>query len=193
MAGFRPSVDLEDLILVGKISKPHGIQGELKVFPYSGDSADFLLYKTVLLCQPERKGRHLSTEELDSSHEVEVTGVRPQAKFALVFLKGVDSRTLAEELVGLEVWTSKEYLPELETGEFFWHQVEGLTVLTTAGLQVGIVQGVLDAGGHDILVVKSKYGKEILIPAKDEFLKEINFEAGTIIISPPPGLLELNK
>lgn len=193
MVAFGTSPDLEDFLLVGKITKPHGIQGELKVFPYSGEPADFLLYKTVLLLPSDNDGAGTLAEKYEPSPEIEVVGVRPQAKIVLVSLRGVKDRFSAEEIVGMEVWTRREYLPELGEDEFFWHDLEGLTVLTVTGMKIGVVEGLLDTGGHDLLVVKNEFGKEYLIPAKDEFLKEIDQEAGTIIISPPPGLLDLNK
>jgi len=187
------SPDQDDFLLVGKITKPHGIQGELKVFPYSGEPADFLPYKTVLLQRPDSEGFEIPIEGNHAHREIEVVGVRPQAKIVLVSLHGINNRTAAEESVGLEVWTRKEYLPKLAEDEFFWHDLEGLTVKTTAGTEIGIVKGLLDTGGHDILVVKNTYGKEYLIPAKNEFIKEIDQEAGIIIVSTPPGLLEMNK
>ena len=185
--------DSEQFVLVGKITKAHGIKGELKVFAFSGDPADFGSLKNVLLRPSGRNTPGQAVHYLPATAtELPITSFREQGKMALLVLKGITDRTQAETLAGLEVWTREEYLPELADDEFYWHEMVGLKVLLERGQEIGTVKGLLATGGHDILVIVNKYGREYLIPAQNEFIVEVDYQAGTLTIAPPPGLLEMN-
>lgn len=180
--GLKPDELAADHVLVGKIIKAHGIKGEVKVFPYSGDPQNFLSYKTLVLVEPE-------TEVL---RRLAVSRARGGEKTAILELEGVAGRDAAEALRGFELWALKADFPEPEPDEYYWHTVEGARVVTDSGRELGTVTGIFNAGAHDILVVTGQ-GREYLIPVLDEIVRRIDEQNHTLVISPLPGLLELNS
>lgn len=172
----------ENLILVGKISKAHGIRGEIKVYPYGGEPASILSCSGYLLTAPDGRG----------SDWYEVGRGRSQGRFAIISLTGVSDRDSAEGLAGWELWADRSELPDPDDDEFYWQDVMGFTVRTVDGADVGRVHHLFTTGAHDILVVTGD-GGEYLIPVVEEILIEVNDEEGLVVIDPPPGLLEINE
>ena len=170
-----------DALPVGKVAKAHGIKGEIKVDPYSGEPANFLGYQAAALIAPG--GQRLGPYR--------IAGGRIQGRQAILRLAGIDSREQAEHLAGCEVWVDKSQLPPLSKDEFYWREMEGRRVVTTDGRELGRVSGLLATGAHDVLVVTG-CGREYLIPAIRELMTEIDEKTDTIVVEPIPGLLEIN-
>ncbi len=177
-AGSGP--DRNKYIQVGKITKPHGIKGEVRIYPYSEDPDSFSDYPEILIVQESG----CSSLSVDRSS--------PHGKVAIVKLAGVNDRTGAEELAGLEVWVEKERLPGLAPDEFFWHDLVGLKVATETGRELGKVKALFSTGGHDVLVIRGA-GHEYLIPAKQEFMLEVDQDEGTLIVAEIPSLFDMNR
>lgn len=175
------ALDQDNFVLVGKVAKPHGIKGELKIFPYSGQPEDFTFFKEILLSHSDKSEGKAFT----------VTRSRGQGKFAILKLDGVEGRDASESFSGQEVWASKETLPPLEDDEFYWHEMVGLQVVTDAGRQLGTVTSLFASGAQDILVITGT-GQEYLIPAQNEFIVTVDNETNTLVVSLPAGLLEIN-
>jgi len=173
---------VDDLVMVGEIVKPHGIRGEVKVYSYSGQPENFKLYKSIVLQEPA--GSRTAIYKVVKS--------RAQAKLAILQLEGVTSREAAEALQGSILWLKKADFPELDSDEYYWHQLIGLQVCTESGRELGTVAGLFATRAHDVLVVTGK-GREYLIPGKEEIIKEIDEGKGRLSITPPPGLLEVNE
>lgn len=180
MNGNQTMVDSQCHVRVGRIAKPHGIKGELKVLPY-GEVEDFRLYREVLL----------GGEAPGPARLFSVAHFRPQGRMALLELAGINDRGTAEELAGREVWVAKELLAALADDEFYWHELVGLRVITESGRSLGRVQALFATGGHDVLVVRGG-GREYFIPAQREFMLAVDQEAGLLTIAEVPGLLDLN-
>lgn len=176
-----PDGQVEEYLLVGTVSKPHGIKGEIKVFLYSGDPNDFDHYPELILV--DAKGQ----ERLSP-----VVSFRPQGNLALVHLQGLSTRNESEELVGHEVWAKKSYLPEIAEDEFYWHEMEGMRVVAEDGTELGVVSSLLATGAHDVLVVTGR-GQEYLIPVTKEIIVSKDDEQRILTVAPPPGLLEMNS
>ncbi len=168
-------------VLVGKVSKPHGIKGQLKIFPYSGSIENFKSYSRVLLS--------FADQQPSCWFDVVHASVS-QGKFAVLSLKGVRSRSEAEALAGAEVWVDQDELPPLADNEFYWQDLIGKDVITVDGVRLGKVTNLLATGAHDVLVVAEK-GREYMIPAVDQFVLELN-EDDVLVVDPPEGLLEIN-
>lgn len=166
---------------VGEIGRPHGIKGEIKVYPYSGNPENFTAFRKLIV-QPPGEG---------PANSYELQGCRIQGQFAVIKLVGVDTRSEAERLTGGQVLVDRQEIPELDDDEFYWDDLQGMAVVTTQGRQLGTVSRLLATGAHDILVVVDR-GREYLIPALDEFVVAIDAETGTITVDPPEGLLEIN-
>lgn len=172
--------DPDDYLLIGKLVKAHGIKGEVKFKPYGDDAANVPHYEEILLRKPED----------DEGLLCSVSRWRLTKKLAILKLDGVETCNDAEALVGHEVWVDKEALPVLAEDEFYWHDYIGLKVVTEDGQELGAVATLLAAGPYDVLVVRGS-GHEYLIPARNEFIA--GRDGDTLIISPPDGLLDINK
>ena len=172
--------DTGDFILLGKVTKPHGIRGEVKVYPFSGQPENFLHYREVFFALREEGERIPYTVEK----------CRVQGNQVLLQLKGCSTRSEAEELVGRQVWLDSQDLPELEKDEYYWHDFVGKRVITEDGNELGKVTGILETGAHDILAVNDQ-NNEYLIPVIDTFL--ISYDDNEVVLKLPPGLLDINR
>ena len=169
-----------EFVLLGKITKPHGIRGEVKVYPFSGHPENFLNYREFFI-SPED-----STERIP----YKVEKIRVQAKQVLMQFANCTTRTESESLVGRQVWIRRQELPELEKNEFYLLELEGKTVVTTDGLELGQVTGVLETAAHEILCITGKH-QEYLIPVEKSFIVQI--EDDKVVLDVPPGLLDINR
>ena len=170
--------NLDHFVHVGKITKPHGIRGEVKIIAFSGDAAPFKGYHDMVLVDGRGK---MSLATLKKC--------RVQDRFAVVVLAGITTRNHAEELAGMQVWVDESHLPDLDDTEFYWRDVMGGAVVSSDGQHIGKLINLFDAGGSDMMVVQTDRG-EVLVPAQREFIVEVN-EAG-IVVDLPPGLLDVN-
>lgn len=168
-------------LVVGRIAKAHGITGELVVEVRTDDPDDrFAAGKSLRIKRPRGGGE--STVVIDS--------VRPHTGRLLVRLRGVTDRDTAESLRGsLFVVDSADLPPIEDPDEFYDHQLEGLTVRTVDGEQVGTVIEVLHTPGGELLSIRSETDSEILVPFVSEIVPRVSLADGVIEIDPPEGLL----
>jgi 16S rRNA processing protein RimM len=158
----EPSKD--DLLVVGKITGCYGVKGWVKIHSYTEPQDNFLRFGKWML---RRKG----AVEL-----IEFDDGRAQGKGLVAHIAGIDDRALAESYRGLEVAVKAGSLPELEEGDYYWSQLQGLQVwcsdrsLETSAERVllGLVDHLIETGANDVLVVKPIEGsiddRERLIP-----------------------------
>ena len=168
----------EDFLLLGKVAKAHGMRGEIKIFPFSGQPENIRTYRELVLV--DSKGV--------LSPPLAVLSCRIQGKVAITKLSSITTRDKAEHVEGMGVLLARKSLPELGDNEFYWHQYIGKTVRDLKGSFIGRIEAIFPGGSQDIMVIKSDT-KEILVPiSKTIVVKEDGRE---ITIDPPPGLLEL--
>ena len=170
------SVDPDDLLLVGRILKAHANGGEVKVVPETDDPARFEALDTV----------HLGRSPAQAAAR-RVEGVRHQTtkRGPLVLLKlaGVDDRPAAETLRRQQVYVAEGNLPPLEEGESFIHDLVGLAVVDEDGARLGTVENVSQTPAHDVFIVAREEGGEpALIPAVEEFVREVDVEGGRLVV-----------
>lgn len=168
-----------DFILLGKITKPHGIRGEVKIYPYSGQPENFPDYRKMYIGPSEEERVPYTIER-----------ARVQGKTVILKLDGCGDRSAAEHLVDHELWLERDDLPDLGDEEYYWADLEDKAVRTEDGLELGWVTGILDTGAHDILSVTGR-GHEYLIPIREEFV--VTIDDHEVVLRLPPGLLEINK
>jgi 16S rRNA processing protein RimM len=101
--------------------------------------------------------------------------------------------TQAESLAGAEVLVPEDELKPLTADTFYHHQILGCRVVTVDGRELGRVADIQSAAGSDLLVIRPGGREEILIPFSRNICREVNLEAGLIVIDPPDGLLDLNE
>ncbi len=124
------------------------------------------------------------------SAEVEFS--RHQHGRLIVKLRGIDSISEVERLIGSELAIWEKDLPEIEEGNFYTFHLKGCEVVATNGETLGTVTDVLDSGGTPILQVEGK-GGEILIPFAESYLRKVQVEQKRIEVDLPDELRDLNK
>jgi 16S rRNA processing protein RimM len=163
----------EPTVTVGRITKAHGVRGEVAVENRS-DNPDRWSPGSVVF---DDAGRSLT-----------VRSVRPHGSRLLVAFEEVPDRSGAEQLVGARLVIPRSWLPELGEGEWWAFEAEGLRVACDDGRDLGTVREVLAYPAHDLWRIVAEDGSEILVPAVDEFLLEVDLEEGRAVVRAVPGL-----
>lgn len=181
-AGSSPSSEGLTLREMGRIVKPHGVVGELKVAPETDDPDRFHELKTI----------HVGADEASTS-SFDIMSVRMQSSrygiTVLLTLEGINSREAAESLNKLRVFASQDDLPPLEEGEYYLSDLIGLRVETVDGELVGTVKDVFEGPGHDLLVIQRTDAGRAMVPLVPEIVPEIDIDEAIIRIDPIDGLL----
>jgi 16S rRNA processing protein RimM len=166
---------------IGKIVGTHGLRGDLKVRPNFGDPGLLLEIEEVFLRLPT--GEQLIAEPCRQSlHKGQV----------LLRLRGLESLSQVERLVGGSILLPKEQLPELTDDEYYWHQLDGLQVFDKHYGEIGRLKGLYSTAAHDTYIVRGDYG-EVLIPAVEQFIVEIDLEQRLMRVELPEGLVPEKK
>ncbi|MCT7659266.1 ribosome maturation factor RimM [Mycobacterium deserti] len=169
-------------LVVGRVVKAHGIAGELVVDVRTDDPDGRFAPGTVL------RGRARNGPE----RRYTVESARAHSGRLLVRLDGVTDRAEAEAMRGtLFVVDSADLPPIDDPDEYYDHQLEGLQVRTTEGVQVGTVAEVLHTAAGELLSVRAAE-REILVPFVSAIVTSVSLAEQTIEIDPPEGLLELD-
>lgn len=166
-------VDRGDLVAIGKVLKPHGVRGEMRVQILTDFPERFEDTEEVFLVPPQGQPR---------LHRVE--GVRFHSGWVLLRLSGFSD----PEAVGAHrnwfVSVPGDELCELEEGEYWHFELEGLEVRDESGAVLGRLKEILATPAHDLYAVEGPCG-EILIPAVGEFVLSIDVEGGFMVVRPP--------
>ena len=183
-----PSQEPDRLLLVGRVQKAHGVQGELKVFPETDEPG-----RLVDL------GRVYLGDAPETAREAEIETVRAQYPkgrvIVLLTLKGVGSREEADVLRGAGVYAHQDDLPPLEEGEVYLHDLVGLTAFARfeddgEPVEVGTVKEMLEGGAQLLFVIAQPGRPDAMIPDVEAFVESVDVEAGRVVFTPPEGLLD---
>ncbi|MBI4486306.1 MAG: ribosome maturation factor RimM [Acidobacteria bacterium] len=172
----------EEMALVGRIARAHGIRGQVIVNP-----------ETDFPNERFQPGAQLFIDRAGSIEPLTLTTVRFHSGRPVVGISGVETMSEAEALAGLELRVPVDRLPALPHGTFYRHDLIGCRVETRAGEAVGIVRDVEGSLGGSRLVEAGDAGSEVLIPLAVEICTAIDPAAKRIVIDPPAGLLEANR
>ena len=148
-------------VVIGKISAPHGVRGEVRIVPLT----DF----------PERF-ENLKTVFLEDDSKMELESVKFSNKFIIVKFKNINSRNDIEIFNGKLLMLNRSDIPSLPEGEYYNFFFFGLEVIDDKGSKLGKITEVLKTGSNDVYVVEGK--KQILVPALKKVVKEINLVDG---------------
>ena len=169
----------EDFIAIGRISKPHGVKGEIRIEYFNPEEPHmFSHYQTIFLQGDEK-----------SLHPYRLLTVRPHKKFILAQLEGIQSRAEAEQLRGKVVLIDPAELPPLKEDEYYWQDILGMRVVSEQGEDVGTIKEIVPTGSNDVYVVQ-RGTQEFLIPATQDAIMSIDIKGRTMVIRPLEGLLQ---
>ena len=168
-----------DFVRIGHVIRPHGVTGLLRIVSYAQSRETFLKAGSVFIGK--------ANEELE---ECKVESIRGHGSLFLLRLSGVDLVEKAEEFRGAEIFIRKEVLTEKEEGEFYHFELLDLSVYLDTGQYLGVLKHIFQTGSNDVYVIKGQ-GKEYLIPAIYQVVREVNLSEKRMVISPMKGLLDL--
>jgi 16S rRNA processing protein RimM len=168
------------LIAIGRLTKPHGVQGELVLLPYVSDLE--LLPDLANLQVYLRHGA-------EPVQERTIATSRLAHKKVLLRLSDCPDLTQAAALRGYEVLIPRQCFPPLPEGEYYWFELEGLAVYASDGRWVGTVTDIIYTRANDVFVVRDG-SQETLVPALKNVVRTIDMARGEIHLFAVPGLLE---
>lgn len=156
----------DNLVLMARIGAAHGIRGEVRVKAFGDDPLSFTDYGTLV------------TRKAGKTFEIE--RARVQKTVVVTKFVGIDDRNAAEELNGLELFITRDQLPDLEDDEFYHEDLVGMTVTDMSGEPLGKIVTVQDFGAGDLLEVRPRRGATYYLPFTKAFVPEIDLEAGIV-------------
>ena len=170
---------MEQFFRVGVITTTHGVHGEVKVFPTTDDPQRFKKLKQVILDNgKERK-------------ELEITSVKFFKNLVILKFKGLDNMNAVEKYKKADLFVTRENAVPLKKGEYFIADLIGLKATSDEGEDLGVLTDVIQTGANDVYVFSKKGMQDLLVPKIPMCIKDVNIEAGTIMVHLLPGLREL--
>jgi 16S rRNA processing protein RimM len=178
-----PASEGRTQLRVGRLVKAHGLKGAIKLELYTDDpEGRFVPGATFTLQVPESSpwhGKRLTVREFRwmNSHPV-------------AFFEGVDDRGAAEELIRAILWVDQdEQSAPAEDDAWFDHQLVGLEVVRD-GSTIGRVIRVDHMPAQDLLIVRVRDEREVLVPFVKAIVPEVDIPGGRVVVTPPAGLFE---
>ncbi|AYY15352.1 ribosome maturation factor RimM [Actinobacteria bacterium YIM 96077] len=188
------------MVTVGRVAKAHGVRGEVSVEIRTDTPDERFAAGTVLRTASPRST--MSSRRGVRAHGESAPGSPPSSLTVrdsrwhqgrlLVLFEGVEGRDAAEALRGVElqVEIGDNETPE-DPEEFFDHQLVGLQVVTAEDAEIGEVTEVIHGPAQELLAVRPRGGGEVLVPFVSEIVTDVDVAAGKLVVSPPPGLVDL--
>jgi len=167
-----------DLVPLGKIVKPHGILGEVKISLFNSKSETLRVGKSVWVGLDEKDYASYVIEKLDLQSD------RSRLKF-----KNINDRNSAELLRNFTLSVCRDEFPETVAEEFYLIDLIGFSVVDQAGKKVGEISEIMENPANDILMI-SDGNKEHLIPLVDDFVTFFDFEKKQVTINLIDGLID---
>ena len=162
---------------LGQIVNHFGIKGMLKVNPFTDDISKFERLGSILV---EKKGKLTN---------MQIEEVKYSKNQVLLKLKGIDTIEEAETYRGSYIKIARSQIGKLPKDTYFIADLIGLAVYTDEGILLGNVNDIYNSGASDIYVVKDEQGKQVLLPAIKEVIKQIDMEKEKIIVHIIKGLI----
>lgn len=158
-----------DIVVLGRLADPYGIQGWLRLHPFGDDP---LAWAKMPVWWVAREG--------ESWRECRLKGLKSHGNGVVVLLEGIDDRTAAEAAKGLLVGAPRNALPKTGEDEFYWADLIGLQVVNAAEERLGKVVGLIETGANAVLRVVGDDEAERLLPFVSAVVLAVEKEAGVI-------------
>ena len=158
----------EKKLLVGKINGFFGVQGWVKIFSYTEPRKNILEYQPWFFI------------DNGTYKVIEITTGREQSKTIVAHVKGIDNRDQVGQLIGKDLYIDKDQLPELNDDEHYWHELTGFRVININGVDLGVVNYLVDTGSNNVLVTKGD--AERWIPYIEPFLVSVDKQNRVITV-----------
>lgn len=189
-------------IKIGKIVNAVGLKGEVKVYSYAGENDRFEKLDRIIAGSSqsgsgqsgggqEGGAKRAACKKPQSDMEFEIEKVRYQKNMVILKLRGVDDRNQAEALKDMDVFITEDDLEELPDDTFYVRDLIGCQVVdVNDGKKLGVVSDLIQNSAQDIYQIDLAEGGQALIPAVEQFIKNVDIENKTITVSLIPGLID---
>ena len=174
---MNKSVKPKGYVLIGKIVGVHGLKGTNKFKSYAESLSVFYPGQSILM----RDNQNRETR-------VELNWVKSHTGTPLISFKGVTGRAQAEALIGAELFIPETELPELDADTYYWFELIGIEVYTTEDEYLGRIASIFPTGSNDVYVVKNQK-KEVMVPALESVVIDIDLEHNCMRVDLPEGLI----
>jgi 16S rRNA processing protein RimM len=161
----------DNRLLMGRIGAAHGIRGEVRIQSFAEDPLALAEYGTFATNRP--------------GLTVTIATARGTTNMLVARIEGVNDRTAAEALNGVELYLDRDLLPPAEDEEFYHSDLIGLRAQLDDGTTLGKVGAVLNFGAGDILEVRAESGETFLFPFTRVVVPHVHLKEGYLVIDPP--------
>jgi 16S rRNA processing protein RimM len=169
---------MEKYLEIGQIVNTFGIKGQVKIVPFTDDITRYDELKEIYV------------EKKNELKLFQIEQVNYKKNMVILKLKGIETVEEAEKLRNCYLKIDRKDAKELPKDTYFIVDLLGLDVYTDEGKLLGKVDDIYNAGSSDIYVVKDELGKQILLPAIKDVLKEVDLENQKIIVHLIKGLVD---
>jgi len=168
---------INDYLRIGVITAPHGVRGEVKVFPTTDEPERFEELENVWLYNGK------------SYVSLDIESVKYFKNMVILKVKQIPDRNEAEKYRSKELYVDREHALPLEEDEYYICDIIGAKVITDTEEEFGTLTDVLQTGANDVYVVKMKDGNEVLLPVIKECVLDVDVENGIVKVHIMPGLV----
>jgi 16S rRNA processing protein RimM len=168
----------DDLLLVGTVVNTVGLRGDVRMHIVSTQIEHLATSKPMLYSADGLRSFRLRRM------------VHYKNDLYTVDLGGIATRDLADAIRGLELYITRADAAPLAADEYFLHELVGLRAVTNEGLVIGTVREVVSTGASDIVVIAREGQPDVLIPMVKAFIQHLDTQAGTLVVTPIPGLID---
>ena len=169
---------MEKYLEIGQIVNTFGIKGQLKIVPFTDDITRYYELKEIYV------------EKKNELKLFQIEQVNYKKNMVILKLKGIETVEEAEKLRNCYLKIDRKDAKKLPKDTYFIVDLLGLDVYTDEGKLLGKVDDIYNAGSSDIYVIKDELGKQILLPAIKDVLKEVDLENQKIIVHLIKGLVD---
>ena len=170
-------MEKSSLVPIGRIVRTHGVRGAVKIHPYG---------ETLGELEAGEKVFSVVSENV-VEREFTLVSLRAQHRDWIGEFEEIGDIDQARALAGKDLFVPLERLPALPDGEYYQFQLIGLSVEAKDGEKLGILRSIFETGGNDVYVV-DRGGKELLVPAIEDVICEVDLENNRMIVDLPEGL-----
>ena len=160
---------LEEIVVMGKVLVPYGVNGWVKVYSFTEKIESFLKYKKLFFSKDQKNWLDIKVKEK-----------KLHGKTIIASFLGISDRTEAERYKDYFIGVPKSLLPKLKAGQYYWSDLIGCEVLNLKNISFGLVDTFIKTGANDVMVVKGN--KERLIPYIKKTVLKADTKNGKIIV-----------
>ena len=168
------------MIPIGRLTKLHGLKGELVFLPYIDDLS--------LIPDLTEQAVHLR-HRTKPDQTCDIVSWRYSHKRLLLRFYGYQTKEQAEPLRDYEICVARQRFSSLPDGEYYWFDIEGLRVYDSDEHLLGTITDIIHTGSNDVYVVRD-HAREVLIPALQSVVQSIDIARGEMHLFPMQGLFD---